>query len=304
MRAQPRHRAGRWSGGGVDTDVMTDELPLLAVSGATGVVGGLVARNLASAGLSQRLLVRDPARAPQLDGAVALPISYADSAACDRALAGVEILFMVSGAEAVDRLDQHRTFVDAAAAAGVRHIVYTSFVNASPTSTFTLARDHYATEEYIKANGMTHTFLRDNIYLDFMEDMVGDDGVIRGPADDGRAAMVARLDVARVASSVLLDPPAHADAAYDVTGPEALTLGEVAEILSTSSARTVTFHDETIEEAYASRQVFGAPGWQVDAWVSTYQAIAAGELQAVSNDVERVTGTPPISLADFLAARS
>ena len=75
---------------------------------------------------------------------------------------------MVSAAESADRLDEHKAFVDAAAEAGVRHIVYTSFCAAAPDCTFTLGRDHYATEQHIRASGMDWTFLRDNFYLDFL----------------------------------------------------------------------------------------------------------------------------------------
>ena len=89
------------------------------------------------------------------------------------ALEGVKTLFMVSAAEAEDRLQQHCTFVDAAAAAGVQHIVYTSFFGAAADSTFTLGRDHFATEERIKASGMDFTFLRDNFYLDFLPLLAG-----------------------------------------------------------------------------------------------------------------------------------
>ena len=92
---------------------------------------------------------------------------------------------MVSAAESADRLDQHRTFIDAAAEAGVRHIVYTSFLGAAPDATFTLARDHWVTEEHIRASGLAFTFLRDSFYLDFLPALAGEDGVIRGPAGDG-----------------------------------------------------------------------------------------------------------------------
>src|SRR3954452_24376614 len=131
---------------------------------------------------------------------------------------------MVSTAEAVDRRDQHRTFIRAAADAGVRHLVYTSFAGASPDATFTLARDHWATEQHIRLSGLEWTFLRDNLYADFLPFMVGEDGVIRGPAADGRAAVVAQDDIADSAIAVLRDPSPHAGQTYDLTGPEALTL--------------------------------------------------------------------------------
>jgi uncharacterized protein YbjT (DUF2867 family) len=209
---------------------------------------------------------------------------------------------MVSAGEAVDRLAQHRTFVDAAAEAGVQHIIYTSFYGAAPNATFTLGRDHFGTEEHIRAAGIRHTFLRDNLYLDFMPAVVGEDGVIRGPAGDGRVAAVARADIARAATAVLLEPSSHLDTTYHLTGPEALTMSEVAATIGAVTGRRVSFHNETIPEAYESRRRFGAPGWQVDAWVSTYTAIAAGEVDGVTNDIEDLTGQPPIGLAEFLQA--
>ena len=277
--------------------------PVLAVTGSTGWLGGVVARDLANRGVAQRLLVRDVSRAPELPGSVAAQCSYRDLDAARTALQGVETLFMVSASESEDRLDEHRTFVDAAVAAGVRHVVYVSFFGAAPDATFTLARDHAATEEHIRASGMALTFLRDNLYLEFMDHMVGEDGVIRGPAGDGRAAIVAHDDIARVAVAVLLAPASHVGATYDLTGPESLTLTEMAAEISEATGRQVHFHDETVEEAYASRAVYGAPDWQVDAWVSTYTAIAAGELDGVSGDVERLTGRRPTSLREYLESQ-
>jgi uncharacterized protein YbjT (DUF2867 family) len=275
--------------------------PTLAVTGATGHLGGLVARLLAGAGSPQRLLVRELRRAPELDDAVPAVVTYADPVLAKAALEGVRTLFMVSAAEAEDRLQQHYTFVDAAAAAGVQHIVYTSFFGAAADSIFTLGRDHFATEEHIKASGMDFTFLRDNFYLDFLPLLAGEDGVIRGPAGDGVMAAVARADIARSAVTVLRDPALHIGRTYDLTGPEDISLATAAELLTAGTGRTIRFHNETLEEAYASRASYGAPPWQVDAWVSTYTAIAAGELAGPTSAVHELTGREPLGLAQFLA---
>ncbi|MCS5719358.1 SDR family oxidoreductase [Herbiconiux sp. CPCC 205763] len=274
--------------------------PPIAVTGATGVVGGMVARELAARGVAQRLLVRDPSRAPQLPESSVHRIEYRDRDAARNALEGIDTVFMVSAAETVERREEHAAFVDAAEAAGVRHIVYTSFFAAAPDAIFTLARDHYATEEHIKASGLEWTFLRDNLYTDFIENMVGEDGVIRGPAGDGRVSIVARVDVARSAVAVLGDPASHADRRYDLTGPEAITLAEAAATIARVRGRDVRFENETIDEAFASRARYGAPDWQVEAWVSTYTAIASGALAPVSADVEALTGAEPVSLEAFL----
>ncbi len=275
----------------------------VAVTGVTGGLGGMVSRALADAGVPLRLLVRTPSKAPSMTGSTVERFDYSDRNGCETALSGVQTLFFVSAAEDAHRLDQHRNVVEAAAAAGVQHVVYTSFVGASPTCTFTLGRDHFATEQLIRDAGMTHTFLRDNFYQDLLPYFVGDDGILRGPAGEGRAAFVARADIARVATAVLSAPEAHADRTYDLTGPEALTLDEVATVLTTGLRRSVTYVDETVPEAYESRAHYGAPDWQVDAWVSTYTAIRAGELEPVSGDIETLTGRPATSLAQLLAVR-
>jgi len=274
---------------------------LIVVSGATGRLGGRIARQLAAAGVEQRLIVRDRGRAPDLPGASVAVADYAEPDALRRALDGAGTVLMVSGAETPDRVRQHGNFVDAAVAAGVERLVYTSFQGAAPDATFTLARDHWATEEMIRASGLAFTFLRDSLYADFLPFMVGDDGLIRGPAGSGRAAVVAQDDIADAAAAVLRDPAPHAGRTYDLTGPESLTFAEMAAIITTVTGRQVTFHDETIEEAYASRASYGAPDWQVDAWVSTYTAVAAGELATVSPAVEELTGHPATALARLLA---
>lgn len=274
----------------------------LGITGATGRLGGRIARLLAASGVEQRLLVRDPSRAPDLAGASTAQMTYDDAAAVEAACAGLDVVLMVSASESARRLDEHRSFVDAVARAGVRHLVYVSFYGAASDATFTLARDHHHTEEHVRASGMTWTFLRDNVYLDFFPQIVGPDGVIRGPAGDGQVAGVAQDDVAAVARAVLLDPGAHAGATYSLTGPEALTLDDVASVLSIETGLDVVYHRETLDEAYASRASYGAPDWQVDAWVSTYTAIAAGEMAGVTDHVERVTGRPAMSLTALLRA--
>jgi NAD(P)H dehydrogenase (quinone) len=273
----------------------------LAVTGSTGRLGGRVAHLLATADVPQRLVVRDPSRAPVLAGAEVVQAEYSDFDAAVTALTGVHTVVMVSGSEAPDRVAQHRTFVDAAVAAGVRHLLYTSFVAASATSTFTLGRDHWATEEHIRASGLDFTFLRDNFYADFLPLMAGADGVIRGPAGEGRVAAVARDDIADAVVAIVTAPDNHRGMAYEMTGPAAITLTEAASIITTATGHTVSYHPETLEEAFASRAAYGAPDWEVEAWVSTYTAIAAGDVAAVSDHIKRLTGHPATSLAELLA---
>jgi uncharacterized protein YbjT (DUF2867 family) len=271
----------------------------IAVTGATGGLGGRVARLLAERGVPLRLVVRDPRRAPVLPAAEVVAGSYDDPAGLRAALDGIETLLLVSATEHPDRIALHASAVGAAAAAGVARIVYTSFLGAAPDSTFTFARDHWHTEQAIRGSGAAWVFLRDSLYLDMIPVFVGSDGVIRGPAGDGRVAAVAREDVADVAAAVLVDP-GYDGSTLDVTGPEAFSLAEAAAELTRVSGRPTTYHEETLEEAYASRRGQGAQ-FEVAGWVTTYAAIGAGELDALSETVERVAGHAPAGLADWLA---
>ena len=167
-------------------------------------------------------------------------------------MAGTRTLFMVSAGEAFDRVRQHLAALDAAVEVGVERIVYLSFVGAAPEATFTFARDHWHTEEHVRSTGVSHTFLRDNMYLDYFPALAGTDGVIRGSAGDGRVGAVARDDIAEVAVAVLLGE-GHDGRTYDVTGPEAVTLYQAAEDLTRVIGRSITYHAETLEEGYASR---------------------------------------------------
>jgi len=237
-----------------------------------------------------------------LPGSHIVTADYSDGAGVRTALTGAHTVFMVSASETPDRVQQHITFIDAAVAAGVQRIVYVSFFGASPTAIFTLGRDHWATEEHLRSVGVAHTILRDNIYADFTPHFIGTDGSIRGPAGDGRVAVVAQADIAEVAVAVLTSDGAYDGRTLNLTGPEALTMNEIAAILSDHLGRTVSYIPETIDEAYASRASYGAPQWQVDGWVSTYTAIAAGELATVSEDIPEVTGHPAMTLTQVLEA--
>jgi NAD(P)H dehydrogenase (quinone) len=304
---------------------------MLAVTGATGQVGGRVAARLASMGLPQRLIVRDASRAPVVSGAgIALASSYGDAAAMYRALLGIDTLFLVSARDRFgvnhmsaknntpppqyDRLEQHRMTVDSAARAGVQHVVYLSMMNAAPGATFILARDHFHTEQYIRASGMRFTFLRAGLYADNVPQSVSAGDVIRAPAGDGRAAWVTRDDIADAAAAVLTGS-GHEGRSYDVTGPEALTMAETAERLSAVIGRRISYQPQTPEEARATRSTSrleqfdaerrmltgrGLDDYEVNVFVTHFMQIAAGDLARVSSTVPDLTGHPAQSLADYL----
>ena len=272
----------------------------IAITGVTGNLGGFVASQLAEAGVQTIHLARSPERAKVYPNANLMQASYENSPRVVAALQGVEVLFMVSAKEHPDRLAQHLAFVDAAAQAGVRQIVYTSFYQATSESTFTLARDHAATEAYIREKGLAYTFLRDNFYLEFFLGLCLENGEIRGPAGNGKVSAVSRKDVAAVAVEVLKNPQQWGNQILNMTGSEEWTMLELTQQVSKALGKDIAYIPETVEEAYQSRKVWPAQDWEYDSWVSTYTAIQAGELAGVSSDIERVLGRPGHSLTDLL----
>lgn len=280
---------------------------MIAVTGATGALGGRVAARLAATGdVPLRLVVRDAARAPDLPGVEVVENTggYADPAGLRGALQGVDTVYLVSAAEAENRLQQHVDAVDAAVAAGVQRIVYTSFLGAKDDAVFTLVRQHAATEDRIRDSGIRHTFLRHSMYADFVPFFATvEEGraVIAAPAGDGRTSFVSRDDLADVAVAVLLREDGGLDGqALEVTGPEALSMTEAAAVLTEVTGRPVTYRDQSVEEAWATRRPSGHPDWEIEGWVTSYLAIAAGELSTVTDVVPTLTGHPALTVAEHL----
>ena len=274
----------------------------VVLTGATGKVGGEVARLLAPVhDVDLRLVGRSLERAPRIEGAELVRAEFSDAAACREAFAGADALLLVSAGEAADRLDQHRTAIDAAVAAEVGHVVYTSFLGAAPDAAFTLARDHGATEQMLRDSGLGWTFLRDSFYADVLLDFAGTERVIRGPGGTGRCAFVARRDVAEVAAAILRDPAPWTGHTLDLTGPESVSLAEAVLQMTRATGEEYEYVDETLAEARASRAPYGAPDWQVEAWISTYTAIRDGELDVVGDGVGKVLGRSPRPLGEAVA---
>lgn len=275
----------------------------IAITGVTGKLGGYLASELNQLGIESRHLARSPEKAQKYDNAELVQSFYDESDQTIKSLTGIEVLFMVSARESLSRLEEHKALLRAAQKAGVKHIIYTSFMNARPDATFTLARDHAWTEAYIKELGFKYTFLRDNFYQDMFLEIAEQASLLRGPAGQGKVSALLRSDVVAVALRILQEPAKWENQTLNLTGPQALSLEEMAALLTQYLGKEVTYYDEGLEEAYEWRKQWPVEDWQYDAWVSTYTAIAKNELSLVSNDIERVLGRPATSLQDFLKNR-
>ena len=272
----------------------------IAVTGVTGNLGGMVSRLCKKNGIEVRNLARNVEKAKKLGFSNVFKSSYDKSEDTVKSLEGIEVLFMVSGSENPDRVQQHKDFIDAAKVAGVSHIIYLSFYNASKNSIFTLGRDHYATEEYIKESGFKYTFLRDNFYADFFVDLCREYGEIKGPAGNGKVSAVVRSDVSEVAAKILENPGKWENQTLNMTGPEELLMAEIVKAVSEYFGKEIKYIEETVEEAYESRKIWKAEQWEYDSWVSTYTAIAENEQSGISNDIEKVLGRKATSLVEYL----
>ena len=276
---------------------------MIGMTGVTGNLGSYVANLIDQKGIASIHLARSPERAKVYASAEIRKMVYANTPEVVDALKGIDTLLMVSARENPERVKEHMEFLDAAKLAGVEHIVYISFYGADEKATFTLSRDHAQTEAYIKELGFTYTFLRDNFYLDFLINIALENGEIRGPAGSGLVSAVARKDTSRVVAEILLNPKEWVNQSLSLTGSEYLSMQEIVALLSKESGKTITYVDESVEEAYESRKRWPAQTWEYDAWVSTYTAIKAGEQAGVSTDVEKVLGHPASSLLDILRDR-
>jgi len=274
---------------------------MIVVTGAGGHVGGLIAGLLSEQGERTRLLTRDPSRLPELEGAeVVRAAGFEDRDAVSASLGEGDRVFMVAmHSSEEDRVRQHRAFVDAAVAAGVDQLVYLSCLNAGPNAVFLHGRSHGATEEMIRDCGVPFTFVRMSMWADDIPNWFDDDGVIRAPHGDGRISFTYRPEIAQVIA-VALTETGHIGKTYDVTGPLSVSMSELA-----ATATEVTgddYRSEPLdrEQWKAKRLAMGRPAWSVEAGLSSWDALNANEFDIVSDTVQDLTGTTPITVAGWI----
>jgi len=297
---------------------------MYAVTGVGGYVGAETARRLLEEVPADQLIVTSRNETAlerwAAQGVHARRADYNDDDALVRAFQGAHALFMVSGMDVGPRRQrQHRNVVEAAVAAGVQRIVYTSFLGTEkPEVTSLEVTDHKLTEALIRESGMEYRFMRNSQYADAMAEnqavIAITSGQSIGNTGGGRVGFVARDDVAAVAAKLLLGQ-GEPNTGYDVTGPEALSYAEVGAMITELSGAPITIVDLSDEEMYAMWDGLGVPRgsdgdfsnspvpWCSDGMVSFGRMVRNGQLSAVTDVVERFTGRKPKSLRELMLER-
>lgn len=288
----------------------------IVVTGASGQYGSSFADKLIARGRGKDLILitRTPEKLAARK-AQGCEVRYGDF---DRpetladAVRGAERMLLISGTRVGARVAQHKAAIDAAAAGGVRHIVYTSFVGIDdPANPAEVRHDHVETERLIKGTGLSWTMLRDAHYADAMILAAGPGFMAAGEwannAGFGKEAMVWREDCVESAVAVLTGE-GHEGRTYDITGPELQDFGQVAALMSEVTGCPLAYRPIDDETQYAIFDAMGIPRrpvdgqsvkgipWNSDDMVSFGQAIREGFLAVCTNDVERLTGRPARSV--------
>ncbi len=272
---------------------------MLLITGASGRIVNRAAVLLAQTGHALRLMTRAPERVKDFEGAEVVRGDFAEPATLETAFACVSAALVISGSgRPGERAQLHRNAFEAAARAGVGHVVYLSLQGSSPASKYPYSRDHALSERYLTATGIPYTVLRNAFYLDMFLERFEPDGVMRGPGSETRGAFISREDAARAASAVLANPPGGT---HDVTGPEALSLADLARRFSAPTGRRLRYRSESDESARDRLSKQESDAWRVDLSVGWFEAIAAGELEHTSNAVFRFTGKAPMNLEQYFS---
>jgi NAD(P)H dehydrogenase (quinone) len=290
----------------------------IIVSGASGQFGHATASALLDMGCDVIALSRNVDKLADLAarGADVRAADFDDIEGLTKAMQGGDKLLLISTLRVGTRVGQHRNAVDAAKANGVTHIVYTSVVGGGMADHPGVEQhDHYATEQIIRASGIPFTFLRNSLYSEAVATAMAIPALAAGTKPDnaghGKVAMVSRDDCVAMAATVLAGE-GHENTAYDVTGPELLSIPEAVAMIADMAGKPIDLQHVDDEGMYRYFDSLGVPRkasdivpdgpipWASEGMVTFGQSIREGHFAVRSDDVERVTGKKPRPLLSVL----
>lgn len=290
----------------------------IIVSGASGHFGHAAAEQLLDMGAEVIALSRNVDKLADLAarGAEVRYADFDDPASLKAAMQGGEKLLLISTLRVGTRVEQHRNAVEAAVANGVKHIVYTSVIGGGLAEHPGVEqKDHYNTEQIIKASGAAYTFLRNSLYAEAVATAMAIPALLAGSKPDnaghGTVAIVSRDDCVAAAVGVLTQD-GHENKAYDITGPELLSVPQAVAMISDMAGKPIELQHVDDEGMYQYFDSLGVPRkasdivpdgpipWASEGMVTFGQSIREGLFSVLSDDVERITGRKPRSLKSVL----
>lgn len=280
----------------------------IAVTGATGSLGGHVVDSLLNKGVAVSdivAIVRNEEKAADLKArGIALGVAtFEDEAALTAALEGVDRLVFISGSEVGQRVAQHTNVINAAKAAGVTFIAYTSLLNLD-TSKLALAPEHIATEKLLAESGIDHALLRNGWYWENYESSIGAakaTGKVLGAAEGARVSAAARKDYAE-AAAVVITSDNQAGKVYELAGAPALTYPEIAAGIGEVIGSEAEYVNLSVEEYQNALEQAGVPAEFAALLAGMDPIIAEGALYSDSTDLQDLIGRPSTSIVEALSS--
>ena len=276
---------------------------MIAITGATGLLGQHVIEFLLKTVPASQIaaIVRNPAKATALSqqGITVRQADYSDEAALTAALQGIDKLLLISSSEVGQRAPQHRNVINAAKAAHVKFIAYTSLLHAD-TSPLGLADEHVATEKMLAESGIAYALLRNGWYTEnYLASAPAalEHGVFIGAADEGKIASATRADYAAAAARVISED-GHAGKTYELAGDAGWTLSQLAAELAKQSGKKVVYQNLSEADFAAALKSVGLPAGLADMLADSDTGASKGGLFDDSHTLSKLIGRPTTSLAD------
>ncbi|WP_094191682.1 SDR family oxidoreductase [Streptomyces katrae] len=281
----------------------------IVVTGATGQLGRLTVEALLRRGIPAADIIatgRDIAGIKDLAdrGITVRRADFADPDGLAEAFAGAERLLLISASVPVgERVANHRRVIDAAAAAGVSLVAYTSTTHAD-TATTVIGATHGETEAYLRDRGIPSVLLRNGWYLENYTSQLPQilqNGAVVGAAGEGRISAASRADYAE-AAAVVLTAEGHTGAVYELGGDESFTLTELAAAISAAAGKQVAYADLPVADFAQALASAGLPAELAEVLADADRGMNRGEMYTDSGDLRRLIGRPPVTLAEALAS--